>query len=38
MAIRPTRDAAHRQHGMEHPGRVVVGGVARLPGDLEVAA
>jgi hypothetical protein len=29
------RDAAHRQDRVEHPGRMVVGGVASGTGDLE---
>ena len=31
------RDAADRQHGVEHAGRVVVGGVAGGAGDLQDA-
>ena len=31
------RDAAHRQHGVEHAGRVIVGRVARAAGDLQDA-
>ena len=31
------RDAAHRQHGVQHAGRMVVGRVARAAGDLQHA-
>ncbi len=31
----PARDAAHRQHGIEHAGWMVIGGVVRATGHLE---
>ena len=33
----PARDASHRQDGVEHAGRVIVGCIARAAGDLQDA-